>query len=247
MDPVMILQEILEDYKVILNDNMLGFYLHGSLAMGCYTNKSDIDFLVVVEKEIEFTDKRKLIDVILKHTDVPEKGIEMSIVLKRDVKEFVYPTPFELHYSDFHKKWYTEDNTYVAQGEGDKDLAAHITITRDRGECLYGSPIKEIFGTVPPECYKDAIISDIEDAQNDILDEPVYIILNLCRVMCYIQEGKITSKKEGGEWGLNNLPSEYAQLVEKAYQAYTTDNIVTFSDESSLKDYADYMLKKIMN
>ncbi|WIV13969.1 nucleotidyltransferase domain-containing protein [Proteiniborus sp. MB09-C3] len=28
-------------------------YLHGSLAMGCYTNDSDIDFLVVVKEPID--------------------------------------------------------------------------------------------------------------------------------------------------------------------------------------------------
>ena len=43
------LKELLDDFilnsKNILYDNLIGIYLHGSLAMGCYNEKkSDIDF-----------------------------------------------------------------------------------------------------------------------------------------------------------------------------------------------------------
>ncbi|MCK5129970.1 MAG: nucleotidyltransferase domain-containing protein [Clostridiales bacterium] len=35
----------------------MGIYLHGSLAMGCYTNNSDIDLLIVVKEPLDFTKK----------------------------------------------------------------------------------------------------------------------------------------------------------------------------------------------
>ncbi len=51
------LKQLLDDFilnsKNILYDNLIGIYLHGSLAMGCYNEKkSDIDLLVVVENDL---------------------------------------------------------------------------------------------------------------------------------------------------------------------------------------------------
>lgn len=57
------LKELLDDFilnsKNILYDNLIGIYLHGSLAMGCYNEKiSDIDLLVVVKNDVSRETKR---------------------------------------------------------------------------------------------------------------------------------------------------------------------------------------------
>lgn len=49
------LKELLDDFisnsKNILYDNLIGIYLHGSLAMECYNEKkSDIDLYIIEEK-----------------------------------------------------------------------------------------------------------------------------------------------------------------------------------------------------
>ena len=36
-------------------------------------------------------------------------GIEMSVLLQKDCKPFIYPTPFDLHFSAMHLKWYKEN------------------------------------------------------------------------------------------------------------------------------------------
>jgi streptomycin 3"-adenylyltransferase len=61
----------------------------------------------------------------------------------------------------------------------DKDLAAHFTIINYRGKVLYGQEIKEVFGEVSKQDFFDSIWSDIEGAQEDILDNTAHITLNL--------------------------------------------------------------------
>ncbi len=52
MDTVII--SFVEKAKEILQDNLVGVYLHGSAVMGCYNPaKSDIDLIVVVKDSIE--------------------------------------------------------------------------------------------------------------------------------------------------------------------------------------------------
>lgn len=160
MEPKKILDIVVERYKKVLGKNLVGIYLHGSLAMGCYTNESDIDFLVVVREPISINIKKELIEAIIHLKDLPKKGIEMSIIQEKYVSEFIHPTPFELHYSDFHRKMYLSDSNYLCGGTTDRDLAAHITVIIHRGTCLYGKEIKEVFSYVPRKDYIDSIIYD---------------------------------------------------------------------------------------
>ena len=44
-----LLDKIVSAYNDILQENLTGIYVHGSLAFGCFRwEKSDVDFLVVV-------------------------------------------------------------------------------------------------------------------------------------------------------------------------------------------------------
>lgn len=148
-----ILSVICKKYKDILEENLHGIYLHGSLAFGCFNwQKSDIDFLVVANKNLTLKQKEMMIHILLELTpDAPPKGLEMSVVLYQNCKDFKYPTPFELHFSNMHIKKARENlNEYCLTMNGtDYDLAAHFTIIRSVGVVLYGDSIENVFGVVP--------------------------------------------------------------------------------------------------
>lgn len=240
-----ILEVIVERYKKILDKNLVGIYLHGSLAMGCYTNRSDIDFLVVVRQPIDMKTKKDLIESIIHLDNLPKKGVEMSIILERYAKEFIYPTPFELHYSDFHRDRYLSDSDYICGGLTDRDLAAYITIIIHRGICLYGKEIKRVFSDVPKSAYIDSLIYDIENAKNVIFENPVNITLNLCRVLYYVKENAISSKLEGGNWGKEVVPQKYRKIVDDALKVYMNQLNEMGYGKDILIEYADHMLKQI--
>lgn len=239
-----------KESKEILGENLVGVYLHGSAVMGCFNEKkSDIDLMVVVNEEITAEAKKRYIDMVVRlNADAPEKGIEMSIVRKAVCKPFVYPTPFDLHFSVGHLEWYKANPTdYIAKMNGvDSDLAAHFTIIYHRGKCLYGEEITSVFEKVDREYYLDSIFSDIENAATDIITNPVYIILNLCRVLAYKQGGLILSKKEGGEWGLKTIPERYHALVLQALCEYTTNEVKEWN-ETDTREFALYMSDEIMD
>ena len=76
MNPQIILDHVVEQYVEILKDNLVGIYLHGSLAMGCFTKKSDIDLLVLVNNPLELRIKRLLIEKLLM---LPGRSIAGSV------------------------------------------------------------------------------------------------------------------------------------------------------------------------
>ncbi len=247
-----VVESFVSKSRQILGENLVGVYLHGSAVMGCFNPaKSDLDFIVVIAHPMPDETKRAYMDMILSlNADAPAKGIEMSIVLRSVCKPFVYPTPFELHFSERHIKWYSENPTdYVQKMNGtDKDLAAHFTVIRERGKCLCGAPVSVVFAKVPVADYMDSLWEDIYDAPDEIANNTMYLVLNLARVLAYKKEGLILSKKEGGEWALKNLPEEFAPVVETALGEYegTTKQIPQYNLFLARK-YAQFVLEHIRN
>ena len=244
-----LINEFVSKSKEILKDNLIGIYLHGSAVMECFNpQKSDIDLMVVVNEKMDKASKRAYMDMVVALNEKgPAKGIEMSVVIRDVCKPFIYPTPFELHFSVAHLGWYKDNpDDYIRKMYGtEKDLAAHFTIIGKRGRCLYGQPIDEVFGEVPRQDYIDSIWEDIADASKEIADNTMYLTLNLARVLAYCKDGLVLSKKEGGEWGLENIPKKYYDLISSALRDYSNGETVTY-DIDLAKEYAKFMITTVV-
>ena len=255
------LRSFVEIARRIIGDKLLGICLHGSAAMGCYNPlTSDLDLIVGVSEELGQTIKRDFMDEIVSlhekmlagnkwtYAKKNHGGIEMSVVTKSACNPFIYPTPFDLHFSAMHLDWYKKNpEDYISKMKGtDKDLAAHFTVIKNRGRCLYGMPIDDFFGEVPTENYLDSIMEDVADAENEIgiAENANYLILNLARVLAFKMEGLVLSKKEGGEWALENLPVEYHALIKLALKEYK-DGQPAHYDQALSVSYAKYMVNKL--
>ena len=243
-----LINDFTEMRRKILGDNLKGIYLHGSAAMGCFNpEKSDLDLLLVVEHPVAKEDKRKFMEAVVRlNEEAPPKGMELSVVLQENCRPFVYPTPFELHFSNMHLKWFRENpDDYVENMKGtDKDLAAHVAIINHCGIVLYGQAVSQVFGPVSKDDYVDSIWNDIKDAQETIGREPVYVILNLCRALGYVKENLILSKASGGFWGLKAVPERFRALIQKALACYESGEEME-TDEETAAEYAGYMLGEI--
>lgn len=172
----------------------------------------------------------------------------MSVVLKEYCKHFIYPTPYELHFSNQCLEQYIE-NPLSLCGERyktDYDLAAHFTVIVNKGIVLYGESIASVFTQVPKNYYIDSICLDITNAKEDVLDHPNYVILNLCRVYAYIKEERLLSKDQAGYWALENISKQYHALVRETIYNYTKGTIITSNEEHSI-DFCKYMLDIISN
>jgi predicted nucleotidyltransferase len=247
------LDRVVTLFAELLDDRLVGVYLHGSLAMHCFNPEtSDVDLLVVVKRELTDDLRKNIISKLLicEAESYEEKIIgrphvmEMSIVLECYLENFVYPTPFELHY--FHQR-YLMDEKYICGGEGftDPDLAGHIVVTYHRGITLYGCEIKHVFRPINSCYYIESIYNDIKEAPQGIADNPIYYTLNLCRVLHYLQDGQVSSKREGGEWALTHLPQEFKKVVNDCLNRYNGLANDEKAGEREFVSFAQWMLKEI--
>lgn len=244
-----LLNRLAKQFEETLGDNFTGFYVHGSLAMNCFdVRRSDIDFLVVVKDSLCNQTKRELVDHLINSSDhASAKGFDMSVIRQAELDAFKYPTPFELHFSNDHLERYLADRDYCCGDDVDPDLAAHLVITKKRGICLLGKDIEDVFPEIPRKYYLQSIIQDSEWSFNNIArapesgecDVPLYAVLNFCRVLAYIKDGLVASKREGGKWGIDSLPPEYGPLIEQALNRYES-KVSARVQASLLREFAEY-------
>lgn len=242
------LEGIVDLLKKELSESLTGIYLHGSLALGGFNpGQSDIDLLVIVKERHEVDTYKRIASQLLlieKELEII-KGIELSVVLESYADEFVYPTPFEFHYSAFHREKYKADTSYFCGGFEDPDIAAHFTLIYDRGVVLYGKPIRDVFKPIDKQYFIHSIMSDIEGSLEGIADNPEYYVLNLSRTLCYMKESVISSKREGGEWALNVVPDQYADVINQCLAKYNGEMEYIELNNQILFDFAHYMLDEI--
>lgn len=249
MDYQIILNKIKESYVEILGNNLIGIYVHGSIAFNCFNqSKSDIDYIVVVDEALAIETKLELMKSTVELNKLAP--LEMSVTLKKYCSAFEYPTPYELHFSNMHLSRYNDDpQEYCEKINGvDKDLAAHFTVIKAAGIVLYGAGINDVFGCVSKDYYLDSIKCDIENSSGEIINHPVYIILNLCRVLAFVDDGLVLSKEQGGKWGLSNTDNRFRELINAALDSYTSNNIMTLDENNeNAMAFCNYMHNKIFN
>lgn len=245
----MLYQSVIDEFtsmsKEIIGNKVTGIYLHGSMAMNCFNpDKSDIDLLIVIESDITDVQKMEFMKRVAKlNAQAPIKGLEISIVKREYCKHFVYPTPFELHFSLMHLHWFRDNpENYVVSMKGeDKDLAAHFTIINRCGIVLYGEQIENVFEEVPKKDYVDSIWVDVKDARENIAHDPINITLNLCRVLAFLKEDLCLSKQQGSAWGIAHMPKKYHPFILQALDCYKTNRIMPVGMQLANK-FADEML-----
>ena len=230
-----LLDQITAAFKEVLAENLIGIYVHGSIAFGCFSwQKSDIDFIVVVGSRLTHFQKLKLLKTLLELSpSAPIKGLEMSVVLADVCRNFIHPTPYELHFSNewLEKAGTNPDSMCGDEPKTDPDLAAHFTVIHEVGITWYGLPVDHVFSPAPREDYLDSLERDLMWASEEPIADPVYLVLNLCRVEAFKREGLVLSKVQGAEWALAHLPGELRPIVSIALANYQTDqNILLDSD-----------------
>ena len=210
---------LLQKSQRILKKNLLAMYLHGSLATGYYNRKrgSDIDFVVIVEKEISEEKVQKLQDMlyeIVQYEPKLSKKLEGSYIPKEWLKNKEPPEgvrPYinggTLHLYPYGHEWVLEK-----------------FLIRDKGIVVFGlSPAYFIEPIFPFELRKanskilardwQPMLSDPSHLKDD--EYQVYAVLTMCRSLFLFENNEITSKPKAAMWAKKKFP-KWRELIDAA-------------------------------
>lgn len=212
----------------IEQNNIIGVYLHGSLAMGCFRlGQSDVDLLILVQEPAPPERVRAWAQQILQSSGNPAP-LELSVLTRAQYSPWRHPTPFTFHFSEEWRPGLLAalDAKSGCNGQQenmlDPDLAGHFTVTRRRGVCIAGIPIASAIPDIPWPDYLDSILRDFTWARERAQDNPVYLVLNTCRIWAAVLDRLVLSKAEGAAWATPRLPPDIQAIVAAAADLYRT-------------------------
>ncbi len=211
--------------KSILFDNITGIYMIGSLATGDFDLDSDIDFLVITQRDINEADVEEL---NLMHSEIhkigyyPAEHLEGSYISKELISD----------YSRIDEPvWYLENGDITLQ-QSDHDNKWHVRwILREKAVILCGEKPDSFLSPVPPENIIEETKLTLQMLQKFFKDElngPLdfcntrfgqsYSVLCACRFLETISTGVVKSKLSGMKWGLQQLDSTWHKLISDAWE-----------------------------
>jgi streptomycin 3"-adenylyltransferase len=221
------LDQFIHSLCEIEQQNLVGAYLHGSLAMGCFSlGRSDVDILVLLEQPPLLASMYAHAQAILHISGAPAP-VETSFLHRRQYEPWQHPTPSCFHYSE---DWRQKIRRELAEGGwqqwletdiADLDLAGHFTVARRRGIRLIGKEIEVALPHVPWADYLDSTLRDFAWACERADSNPVYLVLNSCRTWAAVEEGLVLSKAEGAKWATPWLPPPLAEIAASAGAIYS--------------------------
>jgi streptomycin 3"-adenylyltransferase len=191
-----------------LGPDLIGVYLHGSLAMGAFTpGRSDIDALAVCAERLP-VERRTALGGALAAIPMPASGGDLELtLLPREALDDLLAPVFEVHVR-------THADPPVVDGhepDADENLLIDAAMTRARGRALYGPEPADVFPEPNRTSLIEALRADVELARREGVgwwtdhDFPeaasmAYQVLNAARILRYLETGELGSKAEGAAW-----------------------------------------------
>jgi len=215
-----VLDALLPKVQVILGDEFVGLYLHGSLANGGFNPQtSDIDFLVVTGEQLptgSFSALREMHTLLrsagpmwarkLEGAYIPREGLR-----RHDHVRCLFP-------------WLGTDGHFALEILG-SDWIIQRWILREKGIVIAGLPLKPMIDPIGADDLREAVRRSLREWWSPPLPFPerfqraeyqAYAVLTMCRALYMLEYACIASKPRAAGWALGTLGEPWSALIEEA-------------------------------
>ena len=235
------------EFERILGQTLPGIYLEGSLALGGFQPaRSNINIVVVVTEKIAIEQKRELVELLLRISNMP-RPLDVYVLATKDLFPLQPPLSYELHYNEQLREtllqevrdgnWQHWNDTTHA----DSNLTISLAILQRAGIVLSGKPIEETLPAISEATFKTALVQSLEMARARLPQHPISFVLNACRTVADLQDDAVLSKDAGGEWGLAHLPERFHALIQQSLALYRGEQLKRPVGHAVLDDFAGYI------
>jgi streptomycin 3"-adenylyltransferase len=218
-------EAVTKGLRDVLGHDLVGLYLHGSIVLGCFGPRSDIDLVAVLARPTAQERKRQLAGRLLElsapyEPTGPPRPIELDAVLEESLRPWRYPTPLDFHYSEEFRERLGGGELEAWDGLESRNVAAHVTVVRQEGIPLVGPAVDKLFPEIPWPDYADALTHDLEWCRTRFAELPRYGVLSGARIWATLATGAPQSKATGAEWALPRLTDDLRPVLEHGLALY---------------------------
>lgn len=212
----------------LLGGDLLGVYLYGSLARGCYNAAtSDVDVIVVVRENCSGVDESGVLEVHRNSAIL----IDAVFVTEDQMHLDAFPSPLM-----FLVKKPMDDCTIVHVPEGRRDFLLQRQDAFEAGVWLVGPAVADLPRPVP----WPLIAESLDYVYRHIVTHFKNPVLMLCRVVYAWTHRELCSKKRAGEWARTALDARWASTLETALAEYATGCAKSSIPADEIQAFEDY-------
>lgn len=220
-----LLDALLGGVRSVLGNELVGMYIHGSLASGDFDpDRSDLDFLVVTRDALPAETMSALAAMharIAASTLKWRRNYEGSYIPQRAVRRH-----------DPAGSWYPRievDGTFGPDEHGSEWIIQRHVI-REHGIALAGPSPETLIDPVSPDDLRTAVSRLLHEWWMPQLQNPfrlttgfhgaseyqAYAVLTMCRALYTLEFGAIPSKPQAARWAQKTLGGRWVGLIESA-------------------------------
>ena len=221
MTSTALLRELVGSLRAILHEHFVGAYLQGSFAVGDFDLHSDVDFIVVLQRDltpIQVEALQEMHERLYHLNSRWAKHLEGSYFPKDVLRASPHPGD---------AFWYLDNGARnLIRSDHCNTLLVRFVV-REQGVVLAGPPPETLLDPVAPEALRSEIYTAMNQWGEKILEEPeamnnrffqAYLVLNYCRMLHDLHRGQAGSKLAGAEWMIyTGLAGEWAGLIERSW------------------------------
>jgi Domain of unknown function (DUF4111)/Nucleotidyltransferase domain len=212
-----VLAELVAGAREILGDNFVGAYLQGSFAVGEADEHSDVDFLVVVEREPTEAEQREL-------QALQERLFTLPTEWAQHLEGSYVPREQLRHLDPERRPWFYFDNGATEPEWDNHDNTAVVRWSlREHGLVLAGPDPRELVDPVSADDLRadalwaldewEAWLPTLKSWSARFQPEAV---LAYCRILHTVRTGRVATKPEAAEWALKVVDAEWRPLIQQA-------------------------------
>jgi predicted nucleotidyltransferase len=230
--------------REVLDDDVVGAYLHGSAVLGGLRPKSDLDVMVVSRRGMSPERKRRLIERLLEVSLRP-RPVEVTIVVADEIRPWRYPPAMEFQFGDWWRREF-ERGEMEPWTSPSPDLAVVIRMVVLGDAPLSGPPAAEVFDPVPRADFVDALVHGIDGLLAELGSDTRNVVLTLARIWSGIETDQILSKDAAAQWALLRLPEHLRPVLAHARDVYLGRGEDRWGDFGPvIRAYAEFLVMEI--
>jgi len=219
-----VLKTLVNNIRLVLGGDFLGAYLGGSFAHGGWDAYSDVDFNIVIEKDLHPSDLEPL-------RIVHARIFTMDCYYARHLEGSYFPREIleDLGRTD-EPLWYLDNGSLNFERSIHDNTLVNRWVLRECGLSLAGPDPKTWIPPVPEDRLKTEILNTMRDWGGEIFKgeykidnrwAQAFAVLMYCRMLNSLATGEVHSKPAGAVWAKEALDPKWQALVEDTLAART--------------------------
>jgi hypothetical protein len=217
-----VLRDLVDSVRVALGDSFIGAYLQGSFAVGDFDRHSDVDFAIAVRDELTAEQVEAL-------QAIHRRVYSLPSAWAKHLEGSYFPAAILRNHDQRGKPlWYLDHGSESLVRSDHCNTVVVRWVLREQGITLTGPDPSTLVDPIPVDVLRQEIAQTICNWGQQILDDPEpyrnrfyqgYIVLNYCRMLHDLAEGRPGSKRAGAAWAKATLDPEWSALIERAWDA----------------------------